>query len=1200
MFKFQVRFLIILFTFLGAKISCYSQKSNYETLLEKYEYFRNQNKLDSALVFAKKMNEWAYKNEGDTSLRYAVSYRYIGNCFIRDKTDSALFYFEEALLILSKQGREVHIETANLNFNLGLLYFNREELETAKSFYQKSLEIKEKRIGKENLDYANTLMQIANINFKNERFSEALSQYESVLNIRLNILGETDLLIADTYFMIGQLKASTNDYYSSIDDFLKTLSIRKTLIYEIDVYDIAIKYKLGELYRLIKNWEMSEKFLLEALNLYKLQFGENGHEFFDILESLGLLYFEISDFKNSEFYFTRSLEICENLYGKRSTYYSSTLLNLSQLYAVKGDYLIAKKLNDEYLKQVKAIHGEGSIEMANGLVSIAALFEEIKMIDSAIICNNKAVEIFEKAQGEELNLSIALGNLGNNFRILSKWKEADSCYTRSLNIKTTIGDTLENYAILLVNQGLLLINLNNIELGQKKLFKALEIQERLLGLDHFQTAITIQNIALTYTHQGNFSKSLHYLNLAKETLDRSVGKYHPLYATILVAIGNIYAESGDSKNAILNYSNALEIYQVKIGEKNQYVSDVIYNVGNVYFDLKNYQLAKEYYTKSLNILTDNSADVYGNLISHYIQLALVSSFLNDNTSSYECASKGIRSLNDELNTNFKWLSEKERNDFTKLNQKYFLKINSISSINIDSCQESAIQVYNTNLISKSLLLETSRELDQVISNSSDKEMKDQFNEMKQLRRLVNKMQSEGSDKNEILDSYVHQADSLDKILVNKLGEYANAKRKFEITWKDVQSNLSTTEAAIEFARYYDYKDTNYKYMALLVRSEYDYPKLVKLGSESLIKSSCSKMEFSELYDYVWKGIDSLLTGVNTIYYSPAGELNNVSFSALICQNEASILKDSSKSNWSYLIDKYELHQLTTTRYIADGTLKKNDSIPLSIKLIGGINYIDFPTVQDSVQTTESNEDLALQLNLQNELNEFKSNRGGKLDYLKGSEIEVKEVSKILQNSGWTTLTSTGRNASEYQFKQDLNVKSPGVIHIATHGFAFLEKEIKEDNEFLMQDNTSYKISEDPMVRCGLMLSGANLSWSGDSKKMIETTGDDGILTAAEIANMDLSNTKLVVLSACETGLGKIESLEGTFGLKRGFKLAGVDQLIVTLWKVPDNETMELMTIFYSDLAETNNPELSFNFAQKAMRNKYPYEPQKWAGFVFVQ
>lgn len=555
-------------------------------------------------------------------------------------------------------------------------------------------------------------------------------------------------------------------------------------------------------------------------------------------------------------------------------------------------------------------------------------------------------------------------------------------------------------------------------------------------------------------------------------------------------------------------------------------------------------------------------------------------------------------LIDKINTNFIFLSNKEKLTYWNKEKWLFNKLNYFSLQSYNYYPNYSELSFNSNIISKSLLLETSLELDQAISNSSDKLLKSQFNDMKKLRILVSKMQSEGTNKKELIEHYIHQADSLDKILVKTLGEYANAKHKFEIKWKDVQANLSTSEAAIEFARYYDDQDTIYKYMALVVRPEFEYPKLVKLGSELKIKSYCSQREFSDLYNYVWSGIDSLLTGVKTVYYSPVGELNNVPFSALI--NDNNYQSDSSKSNWSYLIDRYDLHQVTTTRYLADGTLKDNESIPLSINLVGGVNYSDLPLSKDSIEINETTEDLALQINLQNELNDSKTNRGGKLGYLKGSEIEVKQITKVLQDAGWLTTTISGRNAGEYQFKDELNLKSPGIIHIATHGFAFPEKEIKEEKNFQVQEKSNYKISEDPMVRCGLMFSGANISWSGDSKKMIETTGDDGILTAAEVANMDLSNTKLVVLSACETGLGKIESSEGTFGLKRGFKLAGVDQIIVSLWKVPDNETMELMTLFYSELALSKDIVSSFNKAQKEMRNRFPYEPEKWAGFVLVR
>jgi CHAT domain-containing protein len=139
-----------------------------------------------------------------------------------------------------------------------------------------------------------------------------------------------------------------------------------------------------------------------------------------------------------------------------------------------------------------------------------------------------------------------------------------------------------------------------------------------------------------------------------------------------------------------------------------------------------------------------------------------------------------------------------------------------------------------------------------------------------------------------------------------------------------------------------------------------------------------------------------------------------------------------------------------------------------------------------------------------------------------------------------------------------------------------------------------------MIRSGLLFGGANLTWKGKGDSLLNKTNEDGVLTAYELSQLDLSNTKLVVLSACETGKGAIQGSEGTFGLKRALKLAGVDNMIVSLWKVPDEATAEMMTIFYNELAKTKMPVSSFETAQKAMRFKYPNEPKKWAGFVFVR
>jgi CHAT domain-containing protein len=171
--------------------------------------------------------------------------------------------------------------------------------------------------------------------------------------------------------------------------------------------------------------------------------------------------------------------------------------------------------------------------------------------------------------------------------------------------------------------------------------------------------------------------------------------------------------------------------------------------------------------------------------------------------------------------------------------------------------------------------------------------------------------------------------------------------------------------------------------------------------------------------------------------------------------------------------------------------------------------------------------------------------------------------------------------------------------LATHGYAFPENDFQDTTISQNSLNYNYYHSTNPMVRSGLILAGGNWAWMG-SDTLSKVGAGNGILTALEVSQLNLKKTKLVVLSACQTGLGKIEGNEGTFGLKRGFKLAGVEQLIVSLWAVPDVTTQELMALFYSDLTQTKNPTLSFQKAQQAMREKYPTSPYYWAGFVMVR
>ena len=216
------------------------------------------------------------------------------------------------------------------------------------------------------------------------------------------------------------------------------------------------------------------------------------------------------------------------------------------------------------------------------------------------------------------------------------------------------------------------------------------------------------------------------------------------------------------------------------------------------------------------------------------------------------------------------------------------------------------------------------------------------------------------------------------------------------------------------------------------------------------------------------------------------------------------------------------------------------------------------------------------------------------DYLPATLKEVEEIGQLMQNHYQVT-DYTKNNGNEESFKS-LSGKNIGILHIATHGFFLLKKDIRKRrfHRELSSFRSNVSIKNDPMQRSGLMLSGGNKAWKGDS---IPEGLEDGILTAKEISMLDFNNTDMVVLSACETGLGDV-STEGVFGLQRSFKQAGVQTLVMTLWKIEDQATSYFMTQFHQGLLGGLNKRTAFLEAKKNCRQKF-HDPRYWAAFIML-
>ena len=644
-------------------------------------------------------------------------------------------------------------------------------------------------------------------------------------------------------------------------------------------------------------------------------------------------------------------------------------------------------------------------------------------------------------------------------------------------------------------------------------------------------AVSLRYLGICYMFIQKSDSAIYYINISLKILEQQKRNIHPDYAKSLNNLGVLFKEMGDYKSAEKYYKQSLEIRRNTLGESHP---DYIANENNYAYLL-------------IKTFRENQA--------------------------YEVLNKNFEKKIKEIAENFEWLNENQKEVYWKKVSSFYDKLSWFANEVNEKVPKAVGLNYNASLFSKSKMLEA-----KISSENYYRDVDVLREELAYRRRLLNKLESDGSEDKEIVDKLITEADSIDKRLTISWPEYAQQKKNLSITWDQVQQNLDNNEAAIEFVRYKNEDDSLYYYNALIIRKNDKYPVLVQLCPEKKLLNKQPQFDFDTYYKLVWQPMEAYLKDIKTIYYSPVGELNNLPFHAFKTEND------------EYLMDHYTLHQLTSTRYLAMGLKQKEkEPIPISITMVGGVNYDFLPNTN---------------FEFANNSKKNKLSRSGpdakKHEYLEGTKKEVENINTTLKSLKWSTIVFENNDATEENIMKLEGKEAKGILHISTHGYAFPEFNFNDSTIDKNSLRYSYRYSQNPMVRSGLILTGGNWAWMGSDTLTKMGAEQNGILTALEVSQLNLRKTKLVVLSACETGLGKIEGSEGTFGLKRAFKLAGVEDIIVSLWKVPDDQTMELMTLFYNDLAKTLNPVISFAKAQKDMRNKYPYKPKLWAGFVLVR
>lgn len=410
-----------------------------------------------------------------------------------------------------------------------------------------------------------------------------------------------------------------------------------------------------------------------------------------------------------------------------------------------------------------------------------------------------------------------------------------------------------------------------------------------------------------------------------------------------------------------------------------------------------------------------------------------------------------------------------------------------------------------------------------------------------------------------LDAKISSAQLLGKIL--------------DVKWEDVKKRLGPNDIAIEFIQFSPV-DSFSVYMALSIRKDSEYPIIHKLFTDDQLKNVSDNYSKASK-DLIWGSFGDALEGIKNIYFSPAGSLHTIGI------------------EYFPGMEDYNIFRLSSTRELVAN--RQTMETGKKAVLYGGLDYdasIDSLTMKKSLtilnETFKEHTDVR-GLGL----------RGGK-EPLKHTKIEVDKIGEELNKAQWFCLLDTASLGTEESFKS-LSGRKINCLHISTHGFYYTKEEADNAQyKFMLLDNQIATSVEDKVLtRSGLVLSGANHILEGDT---LPDNVEDGILTAKEISDVDLRGLDLVVLSACQTGLGDISQGEGVFGLQRGFKKAGVNSILMSLWEVNDEATQILMTQFYKNLVSGQSKRQSLLSAQKYLReynNGRFNEPKYWAAFILL-
>ena len=1024
------------------------------------------------------------------------------------------------------------------------------------------------------------------------KYQKAERLYLEAQQIRAKIFGENHSThVADCIYLAG-FYMSQSKYQKAEPLYIKAKNISAKALGKKHPDYISSCNDLATCYKKLGKYQKAEELYLEVKKVYGKK-----HPFYAFFCSdLARFYQKLGKYQEAEKLYLEVKRIRAQAFGKKHPDYASSCNNLAMLYEDLGRYSNAESLYLE-AKNISAIGSDKPQSYYTTYCNnLALLYRRLGLYSKAETLLQEAKNITIRVFGKNHNVYFyTCNNLAQLYKYQRKYPKAESLYREVKDIRAKeLGKKHPKYAISCDYLASLYLSQAKYSQAESLFLEAKSIRAEVLGKEHPTYAISCNKLARLYQVQGQYSKAEPLMLEDKKIIAKVLGKNHLDYAYSCNYLANLYYYQRKYSQAERLKLEARKIRAKVLGKSHPTYAHSCYQLAKLYAVQGKYPEAAPLYLEAVLIV-----------LKHFRQNAML---LSEQEKRSYFASNLIYF-----------------EDFKYLVLNYFNRVQGEDDRKIYKDFTTLVKtLQNLSLATKGQLLESKQRLLSLVKEKikTAPTLRKTYEKYLSLKASVAKnvkLTLEQKEKRGIkLEKDLVNINTLEKELYKAIGIEQNSR---QVTFTELQASLKKGEAAVEMIKLYSY------YLVLITTPDTKkVPKMILLNGKDLekryINSYKNAMHYKRKdrysYNQFFKPLATYLRqqGIQKIFFSPDGVYHSINLNTL-----------KNHETGKFVEDEFQIHQVTTLRDLVKQksiTAKNTNKAyimghPSYYATTKEIEALEKPlkTNQQLINSIVPPTNAALIAKaLKPDLNKQRANktRTGWSD-LPGTEAEVKNITRVLKKYGTDkgiTMTMTlGKAVHELAIK---SIRRPKILHIATHGFFIpndKETEIKTtgskqkivfrgDQHNNKGEDVSYQvISANPMLRSGIALSGIG---SYEEASLKPTHIEDGVLTAYEASQMDLEGTELVVLSACETGLGDVQNGEGVYGLQRAFIVAGAENVILSLWRVDDEATKILMSKFYEEWIKNGKTKReAFRAAQKYLRNlKEEYQhPYYWGAFQLI-